>query len=39
MAGPKGDIFEAMRMGVTSEEQLALKFMFPTKDSYKQLKM
>jgi len=38
-AGPKGDIFEAMRMGVTSEEQLALAFMYPTKDKYKQLKM
>ena len=39
MAGPKGDIFEAMRMGVTSEEQLALGFIFPTKDPYRKLKM
>ncbi len=39
MPVPKGDIFEAMRMGVTSEEQLALQFIYPTKDKYKQLKM
>lgn len=35
--GRRGSIFESMRLGVQSEEQLAIETMFPFKDKFKML--
>lgn len=40
MAGGKGGgIFETLRAGVKSEEELAVEALFPTKDKFKMLQM
>lgn len=37
---PKGmGIFEGLRAGVQSEEEIALEFMFPAKDQFRRLQM
>lgn len=39
MPGKGLGIFETLRAGVKSEEEVALSFMFPTTDNYKRLQM
>ena len=39
MARGKEGIFEALRMGVQSEEEIAIAALFPTKDRFKMLQM
>lgn len=39
MPGGKGGIFETLRAGVKSEEELAIEAFFPTKDKFKMLQM
>ncbi len=35
----RGSIFESVRFGVQSEEQVAIEALFPTKDKFKKLQM
>lgn len=39
MPGEKGGIFERLREGVLTEEEIAVQALFPTKDKYKLLQM
>jgi len=36
---PGGSIFEAMRTGIRSEEEIAIDALFPTRDRFKMLQM
>ena len=39
MAGKQSGIFDSLRAGVQSEEEVALDFMFPSKNQFRRLQM